>query len=122
MAVCYCRREATIRTSWTELNPGRRFYSCALDVRLIVDRFLNFVSDSDDCRKLNVQGGNCGFFGWVDPPMCARSSEVIPGPLRSKNLLEKEVKKLKGELKRKNATVKMMFVLLVCCVGVYLFY
>ncbi|KAK9048818.1 hypothetical protein SSX86_032214 [Deinandra increscens subsp. villosa] len=98
MAICYCRREATIRTSWTELNPGRRFYSCALE------------------------GGNCGLFGWVDPPMCARSSEVIPGLLCSKNLLEKEVKKLKGELKKKNATVKLMFVLLVCFVGVYLFY
>ncbi|KAK9063048.1 hypothetical protein SSX86_016918 [Deinandra increscens subsp. villosa] len=98
MAVCYCRREATIRTSWTELNPGRRFYSCALE------------------------GGDCGFFGRVDPPMCACSSEVILGLLRSKNVLEKEVKKLKGELKRKNATLKMMFVMLVCYLAVQVFY
>ncbi|KAL0446231.1 UNVERIFIED_CONTAM: hypothetical protein Slati_1751000 [Sesamum latifolium] len=25
---CYCGRRAVIRTSWTDMNPGRRFSSC----------------------------------------------------------------------------------------------
>ncbi|GJR19132.1 hypothetical protein Tco_0967659 [Tanacetum coccineum] len=33
-------------------------------------------------------GTDCGFFDWFDPPMCARSTQIIPGLLRSRNLLE----------------------------------
>ncbi|KAK4434379.1 hypothetical protein Salat_0600700 [Sesamum alatum] len=25
---CYCGRRVVLRTSWTEVNPGRRFHSC----------------------------------------------------------------------------------------------
>ena len=25
---CYCGKRAVLRTSWTEINPGRRFHSC----------------------------------------------------------------------------------------------
>ncbi|GKE35250.1 RNA-directed DNA polymerase, eukaryota, partial [Tanacetum coccineum] len=28
---------------------------------------------------------DCGFFRWIDPPMCARSVQIIPGLLRSMN-------------------------------------
>ncbi|KAL8217858.1 hypothetical protein R6Q57_021231 [Mikania cordata] len=30
MTMCYCGRLATVRTSWTDQNPGRRFYSCPM--------------------------------------------------------------------------------------------
>jgi len=28
--ICKCGRFALVRTSWTEENPGRRFYACPL--------------------------------------------------------------------------------------------
>ncbi|KAJ0704665.1 putative transcription factor GRF family [Helianthus annuus] len=47
MATCRCGKLAIVRTSWTDNNPGRRFYSCP--------------SPDVTCP---------GFVGWVDPP-CA---------------------------------------------------
>lgn len=32
MVNCSCGRRAVIRTSWTNINPGRRFYSCPIKV------------------------------------------------------------------------------------------
>ena len=29
---CFCGTPAIIRTSWTQANPGRRFYCCARTV------------------------------------------------------------------------------------------
>ena len=29
---CFCGHPAIIRTSWTQTNPGRRFYCCARTV------------------------------------------------------------------------------------------
>ncbi|KAF5777957.1 putative transcription factor GRF family [Helianthus annuus] len=34
MKRCSCGRIATIRTSWTDDNPGRRFYSCLFKVKI----------------------------------------------------------------------------------------
>ncbi|KAM7507563.1 hypothetical protein LguiA_018016 [Lonicera macranthoides] len=51
-------------------NPGRRFRAC--------------------------EQGVCGYFSWVDPPMCKRSKEIIPGLLRKKNQLEDEVMNIGG--------------------------
>ncbi|XP_057801455.1 uncharacterized protein LOC131016752 [Salvia miltiorrhiza] len=57
----YCRCEFEGRrlqapriTSWTDDNPGRRFYGCR-----------------------NWRMKNCGFFVWYDEPMCERAREVI---------------------------------------------
>ena len=33
MKRCSCGRIAVIRTSWTDDNPGRRFYSCPFKVK-----------------------------------------------------------------------------------------
>ncbi|PWA93302.1 zinc finger, GRF-type [Artemisia annua] len=55
--ICDCGKQATIKTSWTNRNPGRRFYCCP----------------------------SCGFIGWTDPPMCCRAVAVIPGLLRARN-------------------------------------
>ncbi|GKD45996.1 hypothetical protein Tco_1270641, partial [Tanacetum coccineum] len=34
---------------------------------------------------------NCGFIGWVDPPMYERAMDVIPWPLRARNMLEEDL-------------------------------
>ncbi|KAH7864598.1 hypothetical protein Vadar_031539 [Vaccinium darrowii] len=47
------------------MNPGRRFSSCP--------------------------NNNCKDFVWVDPPMCQRAVQIIPGLLRRSNRLEVEL-------------------------------
>ncbi|KAK1577581.1 hypothetical protein Q3G72_022964 [Acer saccharum] len=64
--VCVCGRRAHIYTSCIDSNPGRRFWGCA-----------NYRGDL-----------NCGFFRWFDPPICARSKQIIPGLLRRLRELE----------------------------------
>ncbi|XP_057768008.1 uncharacterized protein LOC130988235 [Salvia miltiorrhiza] len=49
-------------TSWTEDNPGRRFYGCR-----------------------NWKTKNCGYFDWMDEPMSERAKEVI-NDLKRENL------------------------------------
>ncbi|PWA95313.1 zinc finger, GRF-type [Artemisia annua] len=58
MVQCWCGQTAVVRTSWTNRNPGRRFYGC------------------------------CDFIDWYDPPMCARSVSIIPGLLRARNAIQ----------------------------------
>nr|KAJ0192462.1 hypothetical protein LSAT_V11C800402040 [Lactuca sativa] len=71
MVLCFCGNVAVVRTSWTSRNPGRRFYACP------------------------KMGSRCGFLGWFDPPMCQRSTVIIPGLLRTMNRYEVEVGQLK---------------------------
>ncbi|KAI8019735.1 hypothetical protein LOK49_LG04G01831 [Camellia lanceoleosa] len=47
---------ARIRTSWTHVNPTRRFLGCP-----------NYGKN-----------GACGFFYWYDPPTCPRGRQVLP--------------------------------------------
>ncbi|KAL8053324.1 hypothetical protein ABFX02_05G063400 [Erythranthe guttata] len=70
-ATCFCSRRPVMKTSWTDLNPGRRYTNC--------DKF----------RK----PGGCNYFVWTDPPMCERSRQIIPGLLRRINKQEEEMKK-----------------------------
>ncbi|KAH7846465.1 hypothetical protein Vadar_014296 [Vaccinium darrowii] len=62
-AVCGNRRE--LHTSWTAVNPGRRFVACPND--------------------------KCMDFAWFDPPMCERSVQINLGLLRMRNNMEKEL-------------------------------
>ncbi|KAG8377561.1 hypothetical protein BUALT_Bualt08G0045900 [Buddleja alternifolia] len=68
---------ASLKTSWTSDNPGRRFYGCILG------------------------RSGCTFFDWYDPPMCARAKVLIPGLLRKINGLEKQVEEMQREMQRK---------------------
>nr|XP_027070246.1 uncharacterized protein LOC113695370 [Coffea arabica]XP_027103353.1 uncharacterized protein LOC113724674 [Coffea arabica] len=70
---CDCGKQTLMMTSWTAMNPGRRFCRCA---------------------KYREQGG-CIYWDWVDPEMCQRSKEIIPGLLRSMNKMEAELDRLK---------------------------
>ncbi|CAN1767250.1 hypothetical protein LINPERHAP1_LOCUS10196 [Linum perenne] len=49
LPICRCGESVVLLTSWTEDNPGRRFYRCR----------------------------RCDFFRWFDPPMQARAKAVI---------------------------------------------
>ncbi|GJT07041.1 zinc finger, GRF-type containing protein [Tanacetum coccineum] len=62
---CACGLEVVIRRSWTNRNPGRRFYGCP-----------------------TLSPACVNFLGWYDPPMCQRSVQIILGLLRSRNELE----------------------------------
>ncbi|KAB1200228.1 hypothetical protein CJ030_MR4G007296 [Morella rubra] len=74
--VCRCGLKAVIKTSWIDLNPGRRFYSCALYGR---------------------QGQRqCGFFEWVDNETCLRGKEILPGLFKKLRIMEKELKSNKA--------------------------
>ncbi|KAM6548758.1 hypothetical protein CsatB_010401 [Cannabis sativa] len=66
---CSCAQPVVIKTSWTDANPGRRFGMC---------------------RRYRLVGG-CYFWEWIDPPMCERASEVVPGLLRKIRRLEGEI-------------------------------
>ncbi|GER41163.1 GRF zinc finger containing protein [Striga asiatica] len=89
---CNCGHAAVKKTCWTDPNAGRRYSACAKH------------------REL----GGCTYFIWIDPPMCMRSRQVIPG-------LRKRVDRLEAEIRRKNIREKMLlFVLLVSWIVVYL--
>ncbi|CAI9279180.1 unnamed protein product [Lactuca saligna] len=66
-------RQAVIVTSWTDLNPGRRFWKCP---------------------------SSCGFIAWFDEPMCRRAVAVIPCLLRSKNKLQESLLQASFEAKK----------------------
>ncbi|PQQ02777.1 uncharacterized protein Pyn_41250 [Prunus yedoensis var. nudiflora] len=72
--MCWCGKVATIRTSWTNSNLGRRFSMCAEKV-----------------RENNKGFKGCQFWAWFDLEMCERSKAVIHGLLKSRNKLEKLV-------------------------------
>lgn len=38
----------------------------------------------------NISKG-CGFLEWIDPPMCKRSVQIIPGLLNKINMFEEDV-------------------------------
>ena len=64
---CHCGRLAILKTSWTDDNPGRRFFG------------------------YTKKRSGCGFFRWEDPPMCARAKVIIPGLLRKLNRMEDKI-------------------------------
>nr|KAJ0197449.1 hypothetical protein LSAT_V11C700355590 [Lactuca sativa] len=68
MVMCFCRKWVIVRTSWTNNNPGRRFWGCP-------DPFI----------------------GWYDEPMCAHSKVIIPGLLRTINKLRIAVDDIKDQ-------------------------
>ncbi|KAK4434998.1 hypothetical protein Salat_0662800 [Sesamum alatum] len=58
--------EVVLWTSWTNNSPEHRFQGCP-----------------------GVMGKYCGTFQWVDPPMCRRVVDVIPGLLKWLSAYEK---------------------------------
>ncbi|KAI5327900.1 PREDICTED: GRF zinc finger [Prunus dulcis] len=72
--MCWCGKATTIRNSWTDSNPRRRFSMCTAKVRE---------------TKKDFKG--CQFYAWFDPALCERSNAVILGLLKLWNKPEKSV-------------------------------
>ena len=62
------------------------------------------------------EDGGCGYFKWIDPEMCYRSKQIIPGLLRRKNMLESENAGLRSQI------FKLKMALFVVIVIVVVFY
>ncbi|KAH7833731.1 hypothetical protein Vadar_009180 [Vaccinium darrowii] len=73
---CYYGRIGKLNCSWMDSNLGRRFISCECYGKL----------------------GACGYFLWVDPPLCQRAMVVISGLIRSLARQEALVKKEKRKV------------------------
>ncbi|PWA85625.1 zinc finger, GRF-type [Artemisia annua] len=71
-----CGATTIIKTSWTPINPGRRFYCCGKRV------------------------SSHGIIAWYDPPMCDRVVQIIPGLLNSMNRIQGELDGKTVETKR----------------------
>ncbi|KAK4415907.1 hypothetical protein Salat_2698100 [Sesamum alatum] len=78
--ICKCGQDLVVRTSWTNSNHG---------CRSEVVRGMWYV----------VVENYCGVFEWIDPPMCRRSKDVIPGLLKRLNNQEKQVKEYGQKLR-----------------------
>ncbi|PWA73473.1 zinc finger, GRF-type [Artemisia annua] len=76
-----CGAHSVIRTSWTAINPGRRFYCCSR---------------------------TCGIINWYDPPMCERAVQIIPGLLRSMNQLQERCNQLQASVDEEAVKVQRL--------------
>ncbi|KAL0451548.1 UNVERIFIED_CONTAM: hypothetical protein Slati_1132900 [Sesamum latifolium] len=95
LRICSCGRELLVRASWTSTNPDRRFRGCP-----------------------GNEGKYCGSetFQWVDPPMCRRSKEIIPGLLNRLNTYENAIKLTKETIALERRRRCRLVVLLLLCI------
>ncbi|CAB4320219.1 unnamed protein product [Prunus armeniaca] len=98
---CKCRSEIKHWTSWTDLNPRRRFEAC--------------------CNNRNSKRG-LHFFAWVENERCPRGKEILPGLLRrlrgmedelratteNFRLMEEEKNKLEQKLREEEEEIKIL--------------
>ncbi|KAK4417261.1 hypothetical protein Salat_2551700 [Sesamum alatum] len=77
---CNCGEPVVMRTSWTSANLGRRFRGCS------------------GYRLMKLKRLYCGIFEWIDPPMCPRAMEIIPGLLKRISRSDSKLKELNKEL------------------------
>ncbi|KAH7866931.1 hypothetical protein Vadar_026860 [Vaccinium darrowii] len=86
-SLCHsCSGKRIIQASWTTANPGRRFISGPKN--------------------------ECDDFGWFDPPMCNRSTQIIPGLLRKINRLEGNLMACKARERKLWTAVVVSWVLI----------
>ena len=48
------------------------------------------------------------YWDWVDPEMCQRSKDIIPGLIRTKNKLEAEIERLQENSKLQEAKLRRL--------------
>ncbi|KAI5334937.1 hypothetical protein L3X38_025070 [Prunus dulcis] len=82
---CACETKIIRRTSWTDLNPGRRFDACD--------------------KKWNNRRG-MHFFKWVDNETCPRGKQVVPSLLRRLRAIEEEGRAKEEQLRSVEAKKK----------------
>ncbi|XP_031097157.1 uncharacterized protein LOC116001418 [Ipomoea triloba] len=83
---CKCGHQLKIRTSWTNENPGRRFWLCSAGISRL----------------------GCGFVDWYDPPMCSRSKRIIPGLLKRINRQDEEIRVLNMKLQGQDEEIRVL--------------
>ncbi|KAK9989033.1 hypothetical protein SO802_029272 [Lithocarpus litseifolius] len=90
--MCYCPspQKPVLVISWTDNNPGRRFYGCP-----------NYWI-----------GKKCKFFQWVDDEICERGKVLIPEMRQRILKLQAEVSTCKK--REKCLTVCLILTLLLC--------
>ncbi|KAL5190474.1 hypothetical protein HKD37_04G009908 [Glycine soja] len=92
---CLCNIEAPLVTSWTEENPGRRFYGCGLY--------------KDTGRK------RCNFFQWHDPIGNNRQKKIIVGLMKEVDELKLREKGLQTRISEMKMKEKCLWIVLVVC-------
>ncbi|BFG29157.1 hypothetical protein CerSpe_154310 [Prunus speciosa] len=85
--LCRCGGYIKTWTSWTDLNPGRRFEACEMSRR---------------------SRGNGHHWEWLDATTCARGKELIPGLLRRMRAMEEELKLIEEQKKEVEDKLKMV--------------
>ncbi|XP_059429311.1 disease resistance protein Roq1-like, partial [Corylus avellana] len=73
---CYCGLRTHLTTSWTDDNPGRRFFGCA---------------------RYGEQS-HCNFFDWYDLPICERGAKLIIEMREEILEMREEIEMLEGQL------------------------
>ncbi|WCJ18266.1 hypothetical protein M5689_000634 [Euphorbia peplus] len=81
--ICDCGFEAAVRTSWTNDNPGRRFYNC---------------------RNKGNRHGSCNYFLWIDDKLEDRPMSIVLGLLRKLERMEIECAQLRETGRRNKKT------------------
>ncbi|CAB4286741.1 unnamed protein product [Prunus armeniaca] len=84
---CECGSEIKRQTSWTDLNPGRRFEAC--------------------CNNRNSNSG-LHFFAWVENETCPRGKEILFGLLRRLRGMEEEKNTLEQKLREEEEEIKIL--------------
>ncbi|CAN1802370.1 hypothetical protein LINPERHAP1_LOCUS23347 [Linum perenne] len=82
--LCRCNELSVLRTSWTEDNPGRRFFTCS--------------------RRYEVSKAKCDFFMWADDSIEGRAKEVINGLLRKLNQYERQMRTQRSGISSMNGS------------------
>nr|XP_009773289.1 PREDICTED: uncharacterized protein LOC104223528 [Nicotiana sylvestris]XP_016458180.1 PREDICTED: uncharacterized protein LOC107781879 [Nicotiana tabacum]XP_016497613.1 PREDICTED: uncharacterized protein LOC107816407 [Nicotiana tabacum]XP_016505081.1 PREDICTED: uncharacterized protein LOC107823013 [Nicotiana tabacum] len=85
--ICKCGVSPKLNTSWTQLNPGRRFFAC----------------------KIGKKKGGCDYFCWYDDEMPTQAKNIIWGLLKRVKAFEEE----KVRAKRRRILLTIVVVLLV---------
>ncbi|KAF7146750.1 hypothetical protein RHSIM_Rhsim04G0160000 [Rhododendron simsii] len=71
--MCCLRQSKRAAHFLDPVNPGRRFVACP--------------------------NKKCNDFEWLDPPMCKRSMQIIPGLLKMRTKMEEEISRRKNKEK-----------------------
>ncbi|KAL5159594.1 hypothetical protein HKD37_15G043888 [Glycine soja] len=93
--LCLCNIEAPLVTSWTEDNPGRRFYGCGL-------------------YKVTSRKW-CNYFEWHDPVANSRQKKIMVALMKKVDELELREKDLQSRIRDMKRKEIFLGILLVVC-------
>ncbi|KAK8574483.1 hypothetical protein V6N13_034247 [Hibiscus sabdariffa] len=125
--LCGCGFSAQLRTSWSNDNPGRRFFGCKNHGSLVhhACRYFSWFSAQLRTSWSNDNPGRrffgcknhgslvhhaCRYFSWFDPPMTPRARVVMVGLL-------KRIKT--NEVQRRKERLCWVFILALCVVMIW---